>query len=76
VCRIQNITIKEEYKLEVLLDNGSGIILSLKSRLGTIRFSPLADYGFFVTATTDGDFIRWGKAVEISRNELFELAKK
>jgi hypothetical protein len=71
LSHIQKITIKEDYKLEALLDNGSNIILNLKSRLGTIRFSTLADSVFFATATTDGSFIRWGDQVEISVNELF-----
>ena len=62
---IQSIAIKDEYRVEALLDNGSSITLSLKSRLGTVRFGLLADPVFFATATTNGSFIRWGKKVEI-----------
>ena len=74
--RIQSITTKEDYKLEVLLDNGSIIILNLKSRLGTVRFGLLADPEFFCAATTDGHFIRWGNLVEISVSELFQLVQR
>jgi hypothetical protein len=74
--RIQSITVKEDYKLEALLDNGSSIILNLKSRLGTVRFGLLADPEFFHQATTNGHFIRWGDKVEISLSELFQLAQK
>ena len=76
MSRIQSISTKEEYQVEVLLDNGSSIILSLKSRLGTIRFGPLADPELFARATTDGSFIRWDDKLEISVSELFQLAQK
>jgi len=73
---IQSIAIKDDYRLEALLDNGSSITLNLKSRLGTVRFGLLADPAFFATAKTDGYFIRWGSMVEISVSELFQLAQK
>jgi hypothetical protein len=76
LSHIQKITIKDDYKLEVLLDNDSSIILNLKSRLGTIRFNLLTDREFFSRATTDGSFIHWEDKVEISVNELFQLAQK
>jgi hypothetical protein len=76
LSRIQAINAKADYRLEVLLDNGSSITLNLKNRLKTIRFSPLADPKFFGKAITDGNFIRWDHQVEISINELFELARK
>jgi len=76
LSRIQEITAEEDYKLKVLLDNGSSIILNLKSRLGTTRFGVLIDREFFSKATTDGCFIRWEDKVEISVSELFQLAQK
>jgi hypothetical protein len=76
LSQIKSITLKEDYKLEALLDNGSSITLNLKSRLGTVRFGLLADPEFFSMATTDGSFIRWGDKVEISITELFDLARK
>jgi hypothetical protein len=76
LSRIQNIAIKAGYQLEALLDNGSSITLNLKPRLGTIRFTLLADHELFSKATTDGSFIRWGDKVEISVNKLFLLAQK
>ena len=76
MSQIKNITLKEDYKLEALLDNGSSVTLNFKPRLGTVRFGLLADPEFFSRATTDGSFIRWGVRVEISVNELFSLAQK
>lgn len=73
---IQSIAVKEDYKLEALLDNGSSIILNLKNRLETVRFGLLADPEFFAKAITDGRCIRWENKVEISVSELFQLAQK
>ena len=66
----------EVYRIELLLDNGSSVRLNLESRMETIRFGMLADKEFFKRATTDGSFIRWDNKVEISINELFQLAQK
>jgi len=76
MSQIHSIAIKDDYKLEALLDNGSSITLNFKPRLDTIRFGLLADPTFFAQATTDGSFIRWGNRVEISASELFQLAQK
>ena len=76
MSRIQSLSIKDDYRLEALLDNGSSVTLNLQSRLGTVRFGLLSDPAFFATATTDGSFIRWEDQIEISLTELFQLAQK
>ena len=76
MSQIKKVVPKEDYNLNVFLDNGSCIILNLESRLGTVRFGMLADKDFFQQATTDGSYIRWGNLIEISVNELFQLAQK
>jgi hypothetical protein len=76
VSRIVCVIPKEDYCLEIVLDNGSSVNLSLKSRLGTIRFGILADETFFRKAVTDGYCISWEGKVEISLSEVFQLAQK
>ena len=76
MSHIKSVVPKEDYKLEVFLDNGSSITLNLESRLQTVRFGMLADKEFFRQATTDGSFIRWDNKIEISVNEAFQLAQK
>lgn len=76
MSRIANVTPRDNYRLEVQLDNDSSITLNLESRIHTIRFGLLADKEFFKQATTDGCFIRWNDKVEISVNELFQLMQK
>lgn len=76
VSKIIGLVPQDNYRLEVLLDNGSSVTLNLESRLKTIRFGQLADKALFQRAVTDGSFIRWDNKVEISVNELFQLAQK
>jgi len=76
MIHIKEVVPKDDYRLEVLLENGSSIILNLESRLHTIRFGLLSDKQFFSRATTDGDFIRWDDKIEISISEVFILAQK
>lgn len=76
MSKIKNVVPKEDYRLEVLLDNGSSITLNLSSRLETIRFGLLADKEFFHRVTTDGTCISWGSNIEISLSEVFQLAQK
>lgn len=73
---IKKVIPKEEFRLEVQLDNGSCITLNLEQRLQTVRFGALADKEFFKKATTDGTCIRWGNKIEISVSEVFQLAQK
>ena len=74
--QIVKVVPREERRLEVVLDNGSSIILNLESRLQTLRFGMLSDEELFYSAVTDGDYIRWGNELEISINEVFQLAQK
>lgn len=76
MSKITGLVPQEDYRIEVLLDNGSSVTLNLESRLETIRFGMLADKELFQRAVTDGSFIRWDNKVEISVNELFQLAQK
>ena len=73
---IKSIIAKDDYMLEVLLENGCSIILNMKSRLNTLRFGMLADEDFFKTATTDGTCIVWDNKIEISLSEVFQMAQK
>lgn len=74
MSRIKSVVPKESYRLEVQLDNGSCVTLNLESRLNTLRFGLLSDEQFFKTVTTDGIYIRWDNKIEISVNELFQMA--
>lgn len=76
MSRIKSVVPKEDYRLEVQLDNGSSVTLNLESRLQTLRFGMLSDKQVFKTATTDGICIRWDNQIEISMSEVFQLAQK
>lgn len=74
--RIRAVVPKDDYCLEVQLENGSSVILNLESRLQTLRFGMLSDKEFFKKATTDGICISWDDKIEISMSEVFQLAQK
>ena len=74
--RIKAVVPKEDYCLEVQLENGSSVILNLESRLQTLRFGMLSDKEFFRKATTNGICISWDDKIEISMSEVFQLAQK
>ncbi len=76
MVQIKNVMPKENYLLEVQLENGSRVILDFSSRLHTVRFGMLADKDFFQRAVTDGDVVRWDNSIEISASEVFQLAQK
>jgi hypothetical protein len=76
MSQIKNVVPKDDYRLEVFLKNGSSITLNLESRIETVRFGMLADKEFFKQVTTDGNYIRWDNKIEISVNEVFQLAQK
>ncbi|MEA4895415.1 MAG: DUF2442 domain-containing protein [Oscillospiraceae bacterium] len=76
MSKIMRVLPKEDYCLEIFLDNGSSVNLSLKNRLETIRFGMLSDTELFKKASTDGICINWYGKVEISLSEAFQLAQK
>jgi hypothetical protein len=76
MSHITNVIPLDNYCLEVVMGNGSKVILDMKNKLETVRFGILSDIALFQRATSDGTYIRWDNAVEISVNELFQLALK
>lgn len=73
---IKSVVPREDYKLKVTMDNGNSLIIGMKSKLDTIRFGMLANKEVFDTVTTDGRCIKWQDKIEISVNEIFQMAQK
>jgi hypothetical protein len=76
MTQIKAVHPREDHYLEVLLDNGSSILLDLRPKLHTLRFGLLRDTDFFRCAETDGSMIRWDNKVEISIGEVLDMIKK
>ena len=76
MTEIKEVHTQKDYRLEVILDNGSNIVLNLQPKLHTMRFGLLRDPGFFQCAKTDGSMIYWDGKVELSLNEVFEILGK
>jgi hypothetical protein len=67
---------KDNYRLEVSLDNGNCVVLSLEGKLETVRFGILSNVDFFKKAATDGSCISWDGKVELSLSEILQLVQK
>jgi 3-hydroxymyristoyl/3-hydroxydecanoyl-(acyl carrier protein) dehydratase len=76
MTKIKKVIPKDNYQLEVQLENGSCILLDFSNKIQTIRFGMLADKTFFQQPVTDGDYIRWENKIEISISEVFELIQR
>ena len=74
--RIAQVIPKDDYILEVVLDNSERVMIDFKSRLHTVRFSLLADKDYFNKVTSDGIYVRWNFKIEISLSEVYELARR
>lgn len=73
---IKEVIAKDNYCLEIFLENGNRVTLNLESRLHTLRFGMLAKKEFFKQVTTDGNYLRWGNRLELSISEIFQLAQR
>lgn len=76
MTQIEKVETLEDFQLHITFDNGNHVVLSMKQKINTVRFSVLSDPDFFKEVTTDGHFIRWQNQVEISVSEIFLLAQK
>ncbi|MBP7177252.1 MAG: DUF2442 domain-containing protein [Thermoclostridium sp.] len=76
MSRIKGVAPLDDYRLEIMLDNGSNIILNMGSRLHTVRFIMLSDKEFFKKVSTDGFCITWEGKIELSYREIIQLIQK
>ncbi len=76
MTEIKEVHTQKDYRLEVILDNGSNIVLNMQPKLHTMRFGLLRNPEFFQCAKTDGSMIFWNQKVELSISEVFEMIKK
>lgn len=76
MSHIKSVVPLESYRLQVCLDNDSSMILSLESKLHTLRFGMLSEKEVFRKVTTDGNCISWEGKAELSLSEVFQLMQK
>lgn len=76
MLHIISVVAKENYKVEVSLNNGCIIVVNMEHKLNTIRFGPLTDHDIFINVTTDGNYVKWKVGIEVSVAELFQLAQR
>lgn len=76
MTKITEVIPKENYRLEVLFENGSGAVLNFSKKIHTIRFGMLSDKDFFSRVKTDGTLITWDNKIEMSVREVLQMLEK
>lgn len=71
---IAAVTPLEDHVLQVDFLSGGRLLLPMKRWLDTLRFAPLRREELWMSAATDGRFVRFG-TVEISHDELMDMAE-
>jgi hypothetical protein len=62
------------YRLQMEMESGSIVTVDFSSKLRTAKCAELADEKLFMTATTDGDYVTWGRGqVRLTVYELMEV---
>lgn len=75
--KITQVEFLDDYKINILLCNGHGIIYDMKPKLKTIRFIDLAQKEIFVRGQVIGQLIiRWNASTEISLGEILNQIKQ
>ena len=62
-----------DYRVRVCFDNDDTLLLDMRGKLLTARFSDLKDMARFCSVKTDGRSILWPGDVSISIGELMEI---
>lgn len=71
---IKSVTPVKDYRLLLVMEGGSIVIVDLSTKLNTMKYSVLASEQFFKTAVTDGDYVIWGGGrLRLTVNELMEV---
>ncbi len=69
---ITDVTPMENYILQVKFVSGSHVLLDMKPQLDSVRFRPLNDPKIWMSATTNGMFVRFGD-VELAHDEILTM---
>ena len=62
-----------DYLITVRFDNNHTVIMDMKGKLHTARFSDLRSEKVFCAAKTDGRAILWPGGISIAINEIMEI---
>jgi hypothetical protein len=77
MSRIVRVIPREDYTLEIELDNHHKIIYDMKPRLGAVRFYSLADAERFRSVRVEnGNILVWDSLCQISLGEIISLVAR
>lgn len=71
--KILKVTPLDGYCITVFFDNNHSVIMDMKSKLHTVRFSELRNERLFKAVITDGRAILWVGGISIAISEIMEM---
>ncbi|CQR70227.1 hypothetical protein SOV_37650 [Sporomusa ovata DSM 2662] len=71
--KITEVTFDKDYLVAVRFDNNHLVMLDMKQKLYTARFSELRDEQVFQAVKTDGKSIYWPGGIAIAISEIIEI---
>ena len=74
--KITAVILGEDYLVTVCFDNNHSVMLDMKKKLHTARFSELRDKQVFQAVKTDGTSIYWPGGIAIAISEIMEIVMK
>ena len=74
--KITEVTFAKDYLVAVRFDNNHLVMLDMKKKLHTARFSELRDEQVFQAVKTDGKSIYWPGGIAITISEIIEIVTK
>ncbi|MDD4599437.1 hypothetical protein SDC9_03874 [bioreactor metagenome] len=74
--RILSVIPNDAQLITVHFDNNHSVIVNMKGKLQTARFSNLRNRELFMAANTDGKAILWAGGISIAISEIIEIISK
>ena len=75
--KITNVTPKDDYTIEIELDNRHRIIYDMKQRLQSVRFCGLSDISRFKAIHIEnGNTLVWDRLCQITIDEIINLIER
>ncbi len=73
MLRIKSLSLDDNYRLFVGIDDNRSIVINMKKKLHTARFSELRDLKTFLAGNSNGKSIHWPGGISLEISEILEM---
>lgn len=75
MLRIRSLSLDDNYRIFVGIDDNRYIVINMKRKLHTARFSELRDLQVFLAGSSNGKSIQWPGGISLEISEILELVE-